>query len=48
MKKLEKTINVTLKIWRQAGPEAKGHFETIAAENISLHMSFIEMLDTVN
>jgi succinate dehydrogenase / fumarate reductase iron-sulfur subunit len=48
VKKLAETINVTLKIWRQAGPAAKGHFETIAAENISLHMSFIEMLDTVN
>jgi succinate dehydrogenase / fumarate reductase iron-sulfur subunit len=48
VKKLAKSINLTLKIWRQAGPEVKGHFETIAAENISVHMSFIEMLDTVN
>ena len=48
MKQLAKTINVTLKIWRQQGSEAKGHFETIATENISVHMSFIEMLDTVN
>lgn len=48
MKKLAKTINVTLKVWRQPGPEAKGHFEVIAAKNISVHMSFIEMLDTVN
>ena len=48
MKKIAKTINVTLKVWRQPGPDAKGHFETIAAENISVHMSFIEMLDTVN
>ena len=48
MKKLAKTINVTLKIWRQQGAEEKGHFETISAKNISVHMSFIEMLDTVN
>ena len=48
MKKLAETINVTLKVWRQPGPDAKGHFETIAAEDISVHMSFIEMLDTVN
>jgi succinate dehydrogenase / fumarate reductase iron-sulfur subunit len=48
VKKLAKTINVTLKVWRQPGPEAKGYFETIVAKNISVHMSFIEMLDTVN
>jgi succinate dehydrogenase / fumarate reductase iron-sulfur subunit len=48
VKKLAKTINVTLKVWRQPGSEAKGHFETIATENISVHMSFIEMLDMVN
>ena len=48
MKKLPKTINLTLKVWRQKGPEDKGHFETIAANNISVHMSFLEMLDTVN
>ena len=48
MKKLPKTINVTLKVWRQQGPEDKGRFETIAARNMSVHMSFIEMLDTVN
>jgi succinate dehydrogenase / fumarate reductase iron-sulfur subunit len=48
VKKLAKTINVALKVWRQPGPEAKGHFEAIAAKNISVHMSFIEMLDMVN
>ena len=48
MKKLPQTINITLKVWRQQGPEDKGHFETLRAKNISVHMSFIEMLDTVN
>ena len=48
MKKLPQTINIKLKVWRQQGPEDKGHFETLAAKNISVHMSFIEMLDTVN
>ena len=48
MNKPDESINLTLKVWRQPGPDAKGHFETIAAENISVHMSFIEMLDTVN
>ena len=48
MKKLPRTINIKLKVWRQKGPEDKGHFETLAAKDISVHMSFIEMLDTVN
>jgi succinate dehydrogenase / fumarate reductase iron-sulfur subunit len=48
VKKLPKTIDVTLKVWRQKRNENKGHFETIQAKNISVHMSFIEMLDTVN
>ena len=45
MKKLPKTIDLTLKVWRQQQNEKKGHFETVAAKNISVHMSFIEMLD---
>ena len=48
MKKLPKTISLTLKVWRQKGPEDKGHFETIPAKQISVHMSFLEMLDSVN
>lgn len=42
------TMNLTLKIWRQAGPDAPGRFETYAANNISEHMSFLEMLDQIN
>jgi succinate dehydrogenase / fumarate reductase iron-sulfur subunit len=41
-------INLTLKIWRQKGPDVKGHFETHQAESISTDMSFLEMLDVVN
>lgn len=41
-------MSLTLKIWRQAGPEASGGFETYEVEGISEHMSFLEMLDTVN
>ena len=48
MKKLPKTMNITLKIWRQQGSKIKGHFEMIPLKNVSLHMSFIELLDTVN
>ena len=42
------TINLTLKIWRQAGPEAPGHFETYPSGPISSDISFLEMLDVLN
>lgn len=45
---MTKTINLTLKVWRQIGPNKKGHFETYHAHNISTDMSFLEMLDVVN
>jgi succinate dehydrogenase / fumarate reductase iron-sulfur subunit len=41
-------MNLTLHVWRQDGPSAKGRFETYAAEGISEHASFLEMLDVVN
>ncbi|MDD2285072.1 MAG: succinate dehydrogenase/fumarate reductase iron-sulfur subunit [Paludibacter sp.] len=45
---MEKNINITLKIWRQAGPKEKGKFETYKLENISTDSSFLEMLDVLN
>jgi succinate dehydrogenase / fumarate reductase iron-sulfur subunit len=42
------TINLTLKVWRQQGPGAKGRLDTYHAKNISTDMSFLEMLDAVN
>jgi succinate dehydrogenase / fumarate reductase, iron-sulfur subunit len=45
---MEKTINITLKIWRQKGPQAKGAFETYQLSNISTDSSFLEMLDVLN
>ncbi|MGD8887128.1 MAG: succinate dehydrogenase/fumarate reductase iron-sulfur subunit, partial [Desulfobacterales bacterium] len=48
MKKLPQTINLTLKVWRQQGSQDKGRFEEIPVKNVSVHMSFIELLDTVN
>ena len=45
---MEKSINVTLKIWRQAGPKAKGAFETYKMDNVSTDSSFLEMLDVLN
>ena len=45
---MDKTINITLKVWRQRGPKEKGHFETYDMPGISVNMSFLEMLDTLN
>ena len=42
------TINIVLKVWRQKGPKLKGRLETISVNDISTHMSFLEMLDVVN
>ncbi len=41
-------MNLTLHVWRQAGPDASGRFETYRAEEVSEHASFLEMLDLVN
>jgi succinate dehydrogenase / fumarate reductase, iron-sulfur subunit len=41
-------VNLTLRVWRQAGPDAPGRFETYQATDISEDSSFLEMLDVVN
>jgi succinate dehydrogenase / fumarate reductase iron-sulfur subunit len=41
-------VNITLKVWRQSGPEAPGAFQTYMANDINEEMSFLEMLDVVN
>jgi succinate dehydrogenase / fumarate reductase, iron-sulfur subunit len=41
-------VNLTLRVWRQAGPDAPGRFETYEATDISEDSSFLEMLDVVN
>ena len=41
-------MNLTLKIWRQAGPKAKGDMVTYSVTDISEDMSFLEMLDVLN
>jgi succinate dehydrogenase / fumarate reductase iron-sulfur subunit len=43
-----KTINLTLKVWRQKESDTKGGLETYDAKNISTDMSFLELLDVVN
>ena len=44
----EKTMNLTLHIWRQKGPDQPGKLETYEARNVSPDQSFLEMLDEVN
>jgi succinate dehydrogenase / fumarate reductase iron-sulfur subunit len=45
---MTKPIDVTLKVWRQDGPDAPGRFEEHQVKGISDEASFLEMLDQVN
>lgn len=41
-------MNLTLKIWRQDGPNDKGAMTSYQVTDISEHQSFLEMLDVLN
>lgn len=41
-------MHLKLRVWRQAGPDAPGAFETHDMTNISPEMSFLEMFDVLN
>ncbi len=41
-------MNLTLKIWRQKGPNDQGRMETYQVSNISPDSSFLEMIDVLN
>ncbi len=41
-------MELTLHVWRQAGPDQPGKMEIIRATEITEDMSFLEMLDKVN
>lgn len=41
-------MNLTLKIWRQNGPDDKGKMVEYKVSDISEHMSFLEMMDVLN
>lgn len=45
---MAKTLNLTLKVWRQENAQAQGRIETYAAKDIPVDASFLEMLDIVN
>ena len=42
------SMNIKLKVWRQAGPKATGQFETYTVPDANPHMSFLELLDVLN
>jgi succinate dehydrogenase / fumarate reductase iron-sulfur subunit len=41
-------VNLTLKVWRQAGPNTSGRFETYEMRDVSADMSFLELFDVLN
>jgi len=41
-------MRLTLQVWRQAGPEAPGDFETYQVDDATEEMSFLELLDVLN
>lgn len=48
MASTKSSLDLTLKIWRQSGPDAPGRFETHQAKGIPDSASFLEMIDIVN
>ncbi|PIE02459.1 MAG: hypothetical protein CSA81_07280 [Acidobacteria bacterium] len=45
---MSKKINITLKIWRQSGPNAQGKLVSYKMDGVDTDMSFLEMLDILN
>ncbi len=43
-----KTINITVRVWRQKNAQDKGHFESYDLKDISEDSSFLEMMDVLN
>ena len=41
-------MKLTLKVWRQSGPNSAGALQEYVADNVNPEMSFLEMLDVVN
>lgn len=41
-------MKLTLKVWRQKNSSDKGKLETYSLDNVSEHMSFLEMMDVLN
>ncbi len=45
---MSETINLTLKVWRQADAGSEGRFVIYDMQGVSTHMSFLEMMDVLN
>jgi succinate dehydrogenase / fumarate reductase iron-sulfur subunit len=45
---MEKTMNLTLKVWRQKNADSQGAFETYDIKEVSEDSSFLEMLDILS
>ncbi|MEZ4219453.1 MAG: succinate dehydrogenase/fumarate reductase iron-sulfur subunit [Polyangiaceae bacterium] len=45
---MAKNMRITLNVWRQSGPKDVGQFERYELNDVSEHMSFLEMLDVLN
>ncbi len=43
-----KTINITVKVWRQKDAKSQGKFESYQLKDISSDSSFLEMMDVLN
>ena len=41
-------MNITLQVWRQAGPNKPGAFKNYFVDHLKEEMSFLEMLDVLN
>ena len=41
-------MTIHLRVWRQAGPDAKGRLVDYTVEEANEHMSFLELLDVLN
>lgn len=41
-------MKLTVEVWRQPGPEAKGRFERYGIDGIEPHLSVLELLDALN
>ena len=41
-------MRLTLEVWRQAGPDAAGAFESYEMDGLDRHMSVLELLDALN
>jgi succinate dehydrogenase / fumarate reductase iron-sulfur subunit len=41
-------VNITVRVWRQSGPNQPGRMVSYDVPDVSEHMSFLEMLDVLN